>query len=274
MSWEATAQVATGACTRTQLQSAVTSYIDAQTRGRAAALPVGRPLKVIENGFETTIDKGILRTPLKIDFHRSLLDVETCGTFTEIIVTDKAHPYVLGVHLRLAGGKISHVETLVADEDDWLFSANNYFKYSPGENWGVIPKERQDDRKTLVAAANAYFDLFKDSKDKANHATVPWGRPCHRIEGGMRTGKGQPNDTCDTGVPSGVDIVNRRFIVDTEIGSVAGLSVFGPSKLPDSHLFRLERGRIRYIHTITVCRSFNCGYELPVELQRERQAAR
>ena len=38
------------------------------------------------------LDRGILTSALKVDFHRSLLDVTACETFTEAIVTDKQHP--------------------------------------------------------------------------------------------------------------------------------------------------------------------------------------
>jgi hypothetical protein len=48
-------------------------------------------------------------------------------------------------------------------------------------------------------------------------------------------------------------ITNRRFVVDPEIGAVVVLSRFSNNELPDSHLFRFERGKIRYVHTLTVC---------------------
>ncbi len=49
---------------------------------------------------------------------------------------------------------------------------------------------------------------------------MPWGFPCNRTEGGMHTGKGVPEDSCDVGVPSGVNIANRHFVVDETIGAV------------------------------------------------------
>jgi hypothetical protein len=73
----------------------------------------------------------------------------------------------------------------------------------------------------------------------------------------MHTGKGVPEDTCEVGVPSGVNIANRRFIVDETIGSVVVFCTFGAgsptggSGAPDTHLFRLENGKLRYVHTLT-----------------------
>src|SRR4029434_1174640 len=84
-----------------------------------------------------------------------------------------------------------------------------------------------------------------------------WGYPCQRTEGGAYTGKGDPMDSCDVGVPSGVNIANRRFVVDPTIGSVVVYGTFGAgnaiggSGAPDTHLFRVEGGKLRYVHTLT-----------------------
>jgi len=38
------------------------------------------------------------------------------------------------------------------------------------------------------------------------------------------------------------------------MGTVVGLANFGAENCwPDSHTFRLEGGKIRYVHTLTVC---------------------
>ena len=55
-----------------------------------------------------------------------------------------------------------------------------------------------------------YLEAFLEGKKDL----VPWGCPCTRTEGGAHTGTGSPMDSCDVGVPSGVNIANRRFIVD------------------------------------------------------------
>jgi hypothetical protein len=189
----------------------------------------------------------VIQKPLKIDFHRTLIDTATCQTFTEVIVTDKTHPYVLGTRLRVNHDKIVEIESQVTQNGDWLFNADNYFKWSPNEDWGPIAPEQRDSRDTLVAAANAYLDAFLEKKLDL----VPWGYPCQRTEGGIHTGKGVPEDTCAVGVPAGVNIVARRFVVDETTGSVVAFCTFGVGGLPDSHLFRVEKGKLRYVHTLT-----------------------
>lgn len=240
-------------CSREGLQRAIDLYIAAQTKGDTSGLPLANGLGYMENVAPFDINKGIIKTPMKIDFHRSLIDPATCQTFTEVIVTDKEHPYVLGTRLRVNHEKIAEIEIIWETTGHWLFNADNYLKYSSTEKWDTIPAEKRDTRATLVSAAGAYLDAFLEQKKDL----VPWGYPCVRVEGGAYTGKGTDKDSCDVGVPSGVNIANRRFVVDETIGSVVVFCTFGAgsptggSGAPDSHLFRLENGKLRYVHTLT-----------------------
>ena len=210
-------------------------------------------LGFMENAAPADINNGLIKTPMKIDHHRSLLDRDTCQTFTEVIVTNKEKPYVLGTRLRINHDKIAEIEILWTTTGYWLFNADAYLKYSSTENWDTIPVDKRDTRGTLVSAANAYLDAFLEQKKDL----VPWGYPCNRTEGGAHTGNGSPTDSCDVGVPSGVNIANRRFVVDETIGSVVVFCTFGAgnaaggSGAPDTHLFRVENGKLRYVHTLT-----------------------
>jgi hypothetical protein len=235
------------ACTRDGLQAATNLYIAAQGKGDPSGMPLAQGLAYIENLQVVDIKSGVIQKPMKIDFHRTLIDQATCQTFTEVIVTDKTHPYVMGTRLRINHDKIAEIESLVTQQGDWLFNADNYFKWSPGEDWGVIPAGQRDKRETLIAAANGYLDAFLEQ----NLEPVPWGYPCNRTEGGIRTGKGVPEDSCQTGVPRGVNIVARRFIVDEAMGAVVAFCTFGVGGLPDTHLFRVEKGKLRFVHTLT-----------------------
>jgi hypothetical protein len=239
-------------CSRDGLQRAVDLYIAAQTTGDTSGMPLAMGVGYSENIAPANINTGVIRTAMKIDHHRSLFDPSTCQTFTEVIVTSKDKPYVLGTRLRVNGDKIAEVEILWTTTGYWLFNADNYLKWSASEKWDPIPEASRDTRGTLVAAANAYLDAFLEGKKDQ----VPWGYPCNRTEGGMHTGNGSPTDSCDVGVPSGVNIANRRFIVDEALGSVVVFCTFGAggpngSGAPDTHLFRVENGKLRYVHTLT-----------------------
>jgi hypothetical protein len=245
--------IAQVACTRAGLQAAADLYIAAQTKGDISGLPLAKGLGYVENFKTMNIDEGLIKKAMKIDHHRSLLDTSTCQTFTEVIVSDNANPYALGTRLRVNHGLIAEIEMMWTTTGYWGFNVDNYLKYSSAEDWGAIPAAKRDTRATLVSAANAYLDAFLEGKKDL----VPWGYPCNRTEGGMHTGKGVAQDSCDVGVPSGVNIANRHFVVDETIGAVVAFCTFGAgsatggSGAPDTHLFRVENGKLRYVHTLT-----------------------
>ena len=240
-------------CTRGGLQNAVDLYIDAQTKGERSVLPLPMGMGYWENAAPADITAGIINTPMEIDHHRSLFDEESCQTFTEVIVTDEANPYVLGTRMRINHEMIAEIEIVWTTTGYWLFDDEAYLNYSSTENWDPIPAKARDSRGVLVAAANAYLDAFLEGKIDQ----VPWGFPCVRVEGGAYTGKDSPSDSCEVGVPAGVNIVNRHFVVDEVLGSVVVYCTFGAggpnggSGSADTHLFRVENGKLRYVHTLT-----------------------
>lgn len=240
-------------CTREGLKAATDLYIAAQSSGDTGNLPLAKGLGYVENFKTVDMSEGVIKKAMRIDHTFSLLDPETCQTFTEVIVTDKANPYVIGTRLRVNHGLIAEIEIMWTTTGYWLFNADNYLKYSSSEDWGTIPVAKRDTRGTLEGAANAYLDAFLEGKGDL----VPWGYPCNRTEGGMHTGKGTPDDSCQVGVPSGVNIANRHFVVDESIGAVVAFCTFGAgsanggSGAPDTHLFRVENGKLHYVHTLT-----------------------
>jgi hypothetical protein len=240
-------------CTREGLKAAADLYVAAQTKGDTSGMPLAMGLGYVENFKPIAINDGLIKKPMKIDHQRSFLDTSTCQTFTEVIVADKTTPYVLGTRLRVNHGLIAEIEMLWTTTGYWGFNVDNFLKYSTSEDWGTIPAAKRDNRATLENAANSYLDAFLEAKMDL----VPWGFPCNRTEGGMHTGKGAADDSCQVGVPSGVNIANRHFIVDDTVGVAIAFCTFGAgnatggSGAPDVHMFRVENGKLRFVHTMT-----------------------
>jgi hypothetical protein len=238
-------------CTRQSLQSAVDSYLAAQKAGDRTKMAFAEKVKYLENMSGVGADKGMWNTALPIAFSRSFLDKDRCRTFSEVIVTEGGHPYVIGTRLSVDNGKILAIDSLVSDKGDWLFNANAYLKYSSKEDWTPPKSGAHESMQELINAANSYLDLFSDKLVK-----TPWGRPCARLEGGAYTNRsGDPNATCEVGIPPGVlYIVNRDYVVDAEQGVINVFCRFGNSTtgMPDSHTFRLVGGKLRNVHTISI----------------------
>jgi len=155
---------------------------------------------------------------------------------------------------------VSQIDTIMTTKNDWLFNVTGTYYWATHEKWDPIPVEKRDTREAIQAAGDAYCDIFNDKNVK-----VPWGTPCARLEGGAYTGKGQASDKCDVGIPAGVKLVNRQYVIDEEYGTVDIIMDFngtpgnvGAAGLPDSHEFRLEGGKLRYVHTLSSCGGKKC----------------
>ena len=94
-------------CQRGGLQHAVKLYLEGQAKGDFSALPVATGLGYWENMKAADIKTGFLTKKLNINRSFALFDQETCQTYVEIMVADKAEPYVAGIRLRVNYDKIA-----------------------------------------------------------------------------------------------------------------------------------------------------------------------
>jgi hypothetical protein len=268
----ATSAFAQGGCDPQDLEDSANEYVAAQTAGDATKMHMNLWVNYNEQLENATMSTGVLSKPMKPDFVRILHDNTTCTAYVEEVFTDPAHPYVIGTIVQTGGGNVSGLQVVYTDKKNgWLFNPANTKKYSEAENWGEIPAADRDSRATLQAAADAYLNLFNDKT-----VQVPWGTPCARLEGGLYTSKsapGQPlapTDSCNVGVPSGVPIVDRTYVIDVPHGAVAVLSHFGKAQEPDFHVFRIEHGKLKYVHTITACvKVANCGVKVSPQVEAQ-----
>ena len=246
---------AQGACNRELLQGIADDWVAAIGKGSPFELQLGEWVDYQENleiGFLSAFFDG---KPRKVDWHRALLDTTACKVFVESVILDEARPMVLATVLTNGFFGVSPISNIVTDEGDWLFDAKATYEHARGEDWSPIPEGQRASREQLIAAADAYLDKFSDKA-----VEVPWGKPCARLEGGAYIGGNGPDDSCDIGVPEGVAMVERQYVVDETLGAVNVQLRMGTNRRPDSHTFRIENGRIRFIHTVTNCGDQpNCG---------------
>lgn len=114
------ANTALAACNLTFLKNLTSSLVAVQTNGSYSDLAALSSNTTYTEQFKpASIRTGVLSKPLKIDHNRSFHDPVLCTTFTEVIVTDPSHPYVIGTRMEADGGNITKVESLVTDEGDW-----------------------------------------------------------------------------------------------------------------------------------------------------------
>ena len=261
----ATPAFAQAGCTRERLAEIADQYRAAQAAGNVIMnmRPMGEWVNYNEN-FELSSMTfgGVIATPQKVDWDRSFYDTTTCQVYVESIITNPEHPYVLASIITARGspgsppGTIAGFDVITSDEGDWLFDAGKTLYYAQREDWTDIPEAQRNTREELKTAADAYLNLFKDKS-----VQVPWGTPCARLEGSAYTGKGEAADSCNVGVPENIEMADRRYVIDPVVGSVAVFLRMGANRRPDAHVFRIEDGKIRYVHTVTNCGADeNCGF--------------
>ena len=253
-------------CTREMLHELADTYVAAQKAGDVSLLPFAAGSTYAENNNAMNVAEGVLADALTVDFTRSFYDTTQCATFTEVVAATDPHPYV--IHTRMEAtenGQVSTMESVVSDAGDWLFGAAEHLAVTRNEKWDEIPVNQRDTREVIQAAADAYLDNWGDPD-----LAVPHGTPCARLEGRINTGSRNPEgNTCDMGAfPQKLKVGHRRYVIDETIGAVsifhdfpwldAGLGPDSPGT-PASQMFRVEGGKNRYIHEVTVCTTENCG---------------
>ncbi|KAI0020338.1 hypothetical protein F4780DRAFT_770798 [Xylariomycetidae sp. FL0641] len=264
--WLPFASAVSAHCSLDLLKNATAIYIGAQTDGSSSDMLALAAVNMtyIENDVETDIAAGVLSQAVATDSTRSVYDVMGCATFTEVIAASNPHPYVIGTRMVFTEQhRLQTMESVVTDQGDWAFNATGYRYWNSLESWDPIPADRRDSREVIQAAGDAYFDRFMDES-----VVVPFGTPCARLEGGVSTAPlNMTGDSCTAaGLPSTLVVTNRRYVVDEEMGVVDIFLGFpgldrsqGDAPMPDSHMFRVENGKIRSIHTVSACVQAGCG---------------
>ena len=236
------------ACTRESLKAIADAYIAAQKAGDPSTLPLASEITYTQDNKASTADKCIWKTAMVVDHSLSFFDVDSCRTFVEIISSTGSTPWVIMTWLKVDGGKISGVDAMVSTTGDFMFSAQKYLSYVKVQDWSILTESQRVSRQELIDGADAYLDMFSDGVDN-----VPWGSPCERVEGGNM----HVTPDCIQGMPGHggmggtVNITNRRYTVDVDMGTVDVFCSFGGS-MPDSHMFRLIDGKIRLVHTLSL----------------------
>lgn len=257
-------------CSRQSLQKLADAYVSAQASGDAGKLRFAKGASYGENDKAMDVKQGVLASPLKIDFTRSFLDTTQCATFTEVVAATDPHPYV--IHTRLeatkSGEQVQKLESVVTDAGDWVFGAAEHLAVTKTEKWDEIPKEKRDSRAAIQAAADAYLNNWGDPV-----LPVPHGTPCSRLEGRISTAAKDPaGQQCTMGAfPEKLNVTHRRYVIDETLGAVSIFHSFpwldaGIPKdpgTPASQSFRVEGGKNRYIHEVTVCTTPGCSRGRP-----------
>lgn len=288
----AAAQPSQSPCSREALRGLVDQYFEALAAHDPSGLPLAANVRATENGVEVAVGKGIWATAGKALLRRVLVDTHRCGTHASAVLEESfssatvgeanafsgtkplpvegtVRPILFGVRLRVEGGRISEIESIIAREREFAFDAEGALATKEQDWEGLLPPEERSSRLAMVAAADDYFGMFA----AAPEVRTPFASPCDRWENGMfataggtalpgEDGKAAPMPAHDCS-PKGLVISNhgpRRFLVDVEAGMVVAFVHFAGS-LPDFHVFKMRNGKVERINAVVGRRSASMGWE-------------
>ena len=277
---------AADSCDRACLEGMVNQYLKAVVAHDASSLPLAKNVKYTENGQQLPMTQGLWATATGDATYRLYAADPMAGEVGFLgVMKENNQPIFIALRLKVADGKISEAEAVIARNGERLFNPEGMTTPKPTLLETLKPSERSS-RDEMIRIANSYFRGLDEENSGAN---VPFDKDCQRIENGVMTANStDPNATpmrqmgCkaqfDTGFSVIVtDIRDRRFpVIDEERGLVLSFVFFDHSgkiteaKLKDgtemkisapynrpftweiAELFKIKNGKIRQIEAVLV----------------------
>lgn len=239
-------------CSRTRLTKVVDNYFKVVETHRMSKLKTTRTLRITENGKDVQPGEGLLQSGGKTLLRRDVIDTERCAAVAEAVTEETIDgaltQAVMAVRLKVDGGKVSEIETIVTREKEQkTFYNPKALLATADQDWNTpLPAAARRGRAYMNDVANKYFSAF--TKDKV--VDGPYAEVCHRWEGGLQTtaknGKCSPQ-----GTGLYINHTHRRFpVTDLEKGITTGFMNFGGG-LPDVHIFKFnEKGEVYLINAV------------------------
>src|SRR5204863_4708455 len=131
--------------------------------------PLDAAVKFTENGKVQKIgDAGLWKTAGMMKFSIDLLDTTLCSTASEAVVPDASKDLPFAMRLKLVGGKLTEIETIIVHDGDYKVSGSTFASNTGAiiasdktVMWeSTIPAAMQDKRETILAWMDKYFRVF------------------------------------------------------------------------------------------------------------------
>jgi hypothetical protein len=190
-------------CDRACLKNTMTVYLNALVAHDPSKAPLAANVRFTEDSKDLKVGEGFWKTASKVgDYRQDFIDVKEQVVASWVIVEESGRPAKLTARLKVANGKISEIETLVAHAGGGLGGGATMVTRP---DMGIAPPAGQrNSREELIRAADHYpRGLTIGGFDKVD---APFAKDAYRLENGMvmagpgcgRGGAGRP-----AGAPAG-----------------------------------------------------------------------
>jgi hypothetical protein len=184
-------------CDRACLKNTMTAYLNALVAQDPSKAPLAPNARFTEDSKDLKIGEGFWKTATKIGAYRQdFIDVKEQVIATHVIVEESGTPAMFSARLKVANGKITELETLVAHGNERMGAGAANLVVRPG--MGIEPAANQKNKREEIARAADFYPrgLTIGGFDKVD---APFAPDAFRIENGMvMAGEG-----CGRGTPSG-----------------------------------------------------------------------
>jgi hypothetical protein len=190
-------------CDRACLKNTMTTYLNALVAQDPSKAPLAANVRFTEDAKELKAGDGFWKTATKVgDYRQDFIDVKEQVIASWVIVEESGRPAKLTARLKVANGKITEIETLVAHAGGGLGGGATMVTRP---DMGVAPPSGQkNSREELIRAADHYpRGLTIGGFDKVD---APFAKDAYRLENGMvmagpGCGRGGPGRAA--GAPAG-----------------------------------------------------------------------
>jgi hypothetical protein len=246
-------------CDRACLSGILDNYLAALKAHDPSRLPLARDVRFTENGVPLAVGDGLWNTIDGIgDYRLPFIDPEDGQAGMFGVVEEDGKPAHLMLRLKVEGGRIAEIETIVLRPYDNLGFGNPGAMKPRATFYQDVPADQRLTKVQLQEMANAYFDTLQQ-----NHGTVfaPFAADCNRIESGVQTTNNQTPSPTGRPDPGGIKklgceaqfktgffrfvthIRDRRFVVaDSQKGLIYAAAFFDHTG--DMRKVRLTDGRL------------------------------
>lgn len=219
-------------CDRECLRGFISTYLDAMLSHDPSRLPHSADVKFTEDSEVMKLGDGLWKSVSRIrPFRRDVLDVAQGVATTKVVVEEAGSPVFLQIRLRIAGQRITEVETMtVRTQKEGAFFNPDALK-EPRKEMSLAPQRGQlAPRDELVRIATTYAVGLKIGDFVA--ADAPFAPDAYRLENGAITaGVGCSRPGCENiraqKIIEHPGISWRTVAVDEDLGIVLMRLDFG-----------------------------------------------
>lgn len=219
-------------CDRACLRGIVTQYLNAMVAHNPAVLPLASKARFTEDTVERKLGEGLWKDATGLrGYRQDILDVRQGVAASQVIVEESGMPVMLVLRLKVAGKKISEIETQVTRSraEGAIFNIDAI--KTPRAEMNLVPRKAQlDKREDAIKIAEFYPAGLKIGSFVEVNA--PFAADAYRIENGTVTagagcGRAGCEDIKGQKIMKHPDITTRVAAVDEDLGIVLLRMNFG-----------------------------------------------